>query len=172
MTTLANLKNSLQGRIYNIGALFDKVTTFRAAAQEFDQIGYIQKITDLTLEAMTKFQDIEARHKGDIETIELNTLRTSLTNIKHRKANIFAALRAQNVKKITGIDTKARARELQVTSRAQQCTTGKPSTQSNNLDTALPTIRPALVLPEEHHDTIDKEGHKQRKPSQPRLPVC
>ena len=120
---------------------------------------------------MTKFQDIEARHKGDIETIELNTLRTSITNIKHRKAKIFTAWRAQNVKKITGIDNKARARELQVTSRAQQCTTSKPSTQSKNLDTALPTIRPAPVPPEEHHDTADEEDHGQKEATEKAKPT-
>ena len=41
---------------------------------------------------MTKFQDIEARHKGDIETIELDTFRTSLTNIKYRQGKIFETI--------------------------------------------------------------------------------
>ena len=65
------------------------------------------------MEATTKFRDIKARHRSDIETIELDTFRTSLTNIEHRKARIFAALHAQNVDTITRANAKAR--ELQDT---------------------------------------------------------
>ena len=123
------------------------------------------------MEATTKFQDIEPRHKDDIETLELDTLRTCLTNIKHRKTNIFAAMHAQNMKKITSIDTKMGARKLQDTSRAQQCTIGKPSTLSKDLDTALPTFTPAPVLPEEHHDTADKEDYGQKEATEKAKPT-
>ena len=123
------------------------------------------------MEAITKLQDIEARHRGDIETIELDTLRTSLTNTKHRKARIFAALRAQNVETIARCKAEARARELQDTSRAQQCNTGKPSTQYKNSYTTLPTIRPAPVLPEEHQDTADKEDHGQKEATEKAKPT-
>ena len=80
-------------------------------------------------------------------------------------------MRAQNMEKITSIDNKARARALQDTSRAQQCTTGKPSTQPRNSDTALPTIRPAPVLPEEHHDTADREDHRQKEATEKAKPT-
>ena len=45
----------------------------------------------------------------------------------------------------------------------QESSTGKLSTQSKNLDTALPTIRPTPVLLEEHHDISDEEDHGQRE---------
>ena len=164
MTTLANLKNSMQDRIYDIEALLDEAP--QATAQESEQIGYILKITDLTSEATTKLRDIEARQGGGIEYIELDTFRASLNNIKNNinsnkswKSRIYAAIHAQNVEEITSIDNKARAGELQDILRAQQCTTGKPNTQTRNLDTALPTP----VLPEEHHDTADGEDHKQKE---------
>ena len=163
MTILANLKNDLQDRICDIKAVFDEATTLQATPQEFEQIEYVQKIIDLTLEATTKFRDIEARHRDDIETTELDTFRTSLTNIKDGKAKIHAAIRARNVDKIASIDNKARARELQETSRTQQCNTGKQSTQPEYTDTALPTIRPAPVPPEEHYDTAGGEDHRHKE---------
>ena len=142
MTILANLKNDLQDRICDIKALFDEATTFQATPQEFEQIEYVQKIIDLTLEATTKFRDIEARHGGDIETIELNTFRASLNNINTRRIQ-YSTKTLQNMKKITSMYNKEDS-----TARAQQYTTGKPSTRLKNSDTAPPTIRPAPVLPD------------------------
>ena len=126
------------------------------------QIGcssYIQRINNLKLEACAKFQ-VLARHKEDIKTTKLNNFKTSLTNIKHRKYKILADIRAQNTEEIINVISKAKA--LQDTSRTQQCNTGEPSTQNRNLDTALPTIRPDLVTPEEHHDTVE-EDHGQKE---------
>ena len=51
----------------------------------------------------------------------------------------------------------------QGTSRAQQITTGKPSTPCKNSDTALTTIRPTPVTPEEHRDAAGGEDHRRRK---------
>ena len=62
MSTLANLKSGLQGRIYDIEVLLEAVTTFQTAAQEFEHTEYIQRIYDIILEASAKFLDIEARH--------------------------------------------------------------------------------------------------------------
>ena len=49
MSTLANLKSGLQGRIYDIEVLLEAVTTFQTAAQEFEHNEYTQKINDLTI---------------------------------------------------------------------------------------------------------------------------
>ena len=159
--TLAELKTGLQDNIRDIETLLEDTTTLRATAQEYEHSIYIQRITNLTLEASAKFLNIKARHRCDVETIELNTFKTSLTNIKHRKSEIFAGIHAQNVEEIISVVNKARA--LQDTSRAQQCNTGKPSTQTRNLDTALPTIRPDPVPAEEHHDTADREDRGQKE---------
>ena len=54
--------------------------------QSHESKRYIQKINELTMEAGAKLFQIE----GVIEINELNNFKTSLTNIKYRKAKIFA----------------------------------------------------------------------------------
>ena len=54
--------------------------------------------------------------------------------------------------------TKEKTRGLPDTSRAQQSTTGKPSTPCENSDTAPPTIRSTLVLPKEGENRRQKEA--------------
>ena len=98
--TLAELKTGLQDKIRDIKTLLEDTTMLRATAQEYEHSGYIRKINNITLEASAKFLNIEARHRGDIETIELNTFKASLTNIKQRKSEIFAGIRAKNVEVI------------------------------------------------------------------------
>ena len=69
----------------------------------------------------------------------------------------------EKLEKIIGIINKARAKALQDSSRAQQCTIGKPSSQPKNSDTALSTIMPAPALPGEYRDTAVREDHRQEE---------
>ena len=60
--------------------------------------------------------------------------------------------------------TKEKARGPPGTYRAQQSTTGKPSTPCENPDTAPPTIRSTLVLPKEGENRRQTEATKDNQP--------
>ena len=58
------------------------------------------------MEVITKFKDIEARYRGNIETIELDNFRTSLSNIKRREDKIVETMRAKNAENIARYTTR------------------------------------------------------------------
>ena len=113
-------KIGLQEKIRDMEDLLTEVPTLQDTAQESE---HIERIIKLILEVQTVFMDMETRHRDDIEKAELNTYKSSLNNI------VF------NTK---GWQSRNRKdKELQETSRTQQC-----------------TIAPT----EKHHNVVNEEN--------------
>ena len=114
MTTLVNkdstaslteLKTGLVRQIRSIKTLLDDKTVLYDGTQTHKCKRYIRKINELTMEAGAKLVQI----KGDIKTNELNNFKISLTNIKYKKAKIFADIRAQDRDEMVSVINRARA---------------------------------------------------------------
>ena len=67
---------------------------------------------------------------------------------------------SEKLEKLIEIINKARAKALQDSSRAQQRTIGKPSSQPKSLDTAPPTVRPVPVPTKGGYGTANEENIK------------
>ena len=80
--------------------------------------------------------DIEADYKNDIDATELKNFRASLYNIKCETYASYTAVETEQIAQ----------QEAQDAPRSQQTTSGKPSTQSKNTDTALPISRQTQSL--------------------------
>ena len=74
MSDLRNLKRGLRNRIHNANALLATMTTpAQSPAQMLMHVKYTKRIGDLTHEATTDLLDIEFRCRDDIDATEGNT---------------------------------------------------------------------------------------------------
>ena len=87
------------------------------------------------------------------------------------EARTNAEKRVTELPETKTINKTTLAKVLQDWSGFTNPTTGKPSTQPRNLDTAPTAIRPAPVPPEEHHDAADEEDHKQKEATEKAKPT-
>ena len=95
-TPLAELKTGLLRKTRSMKSLLDDTTMPQATAQDHEHKRHIRGVNNLTMEAGPKLFNIEAKHRGHITTEELNILKTSLTDVRHRKAKIFADIRVEH----------------------------------------------------------------------------
>ena len=125
--------------------------------------------------------DIEARHGDDIETIAAAVETKHITLIQSpepvQDGNTEGVTKGDETvdddvpHESHGChDTLQKSSRSRARARTQRIILGKPSTPVNS-DTALTTIRPTPVPPEEYHDAAGGEDHRQGEATEKAKPT-